>query len=147
METIQLEAIQHELKALRTEVNELKTLLAGKTPTKSGSIDSEISEFLLDLRIPANVKGFVFLREAIKMSYQDFENVDGLFKCIYPAIAEKYDTQVNRVERNIRHAIESSWYRYPEHPFYQAYFPKDKPTNGAVIAMIADQFLLEAATS
>jgi two-component system response regulator (stage 0 sporulation protein A) len=106
-------------------------------------LDGNITAFLQDLQIPANLKGYTFLREAITMIVNDFDLLNGITYRVYPEIAKKYKTIPSRVERAIRFAIESSYGRNYLHGFYQTHFMYSKPTNTQFIASIADQFQLD----
>lgn len=143
-------AMLKEIRLLRNEITELKAIVA---PTKvlpaipfykdSDDMDGKISSLLLELRVPAHIKGHAYLREAINQVYAD-DDMYGCFTTIlYPEIAEKFNTAPNRVERAIRHAIEVSWRKNKEHPLYVSNFNKTKPTNSEFIALIADKLKLE----
>jgi len=112
-------------------------------------LDSIISNIIHDIGIPANIKGYVYLREAIIMVYNEFDLLGSVTKKLYPRIAEKYKTTSSRVERAIRHAIELAWKRgnieYILDLFgYTIDINRTKPTNSEFIAMIADKLRLEA---
>ena len=110
-----------------------------------------ISEVLRSVGIPANLKGYLFLREAIQMVIKNVDllgGLGGITKIIYPAIAEKYHTTPSRVERAIRHSIEVGWNRGSieviEFVFGNTVSQlKVKPTNGKFIALIADHLRLQ----
>jgi two-component system, response regulator, stage 0 sporulation protein A len=132
---------------LRKEVSELKSITLGEkemveleAAPLAERLDSRISELLLELKIPSNLCGYVYIREALKMVCMDFGLLQGITKNIYPAIAKKCNSFPNRVERGIRHAIEVSWYK-SNHPLYARAL--EKPTNSEFIAMIADKIRLE----
>jgi two-component system, response regulator, stage 0 sporulation protein A len=137
---------------LRKEVSELKSITLVKNETVeldvaplqvhslAERLDSRISELLLELKIPSNLCGYVYIREALKIVCMDFGLLQGITKNIYPAIAKKCNSLPNRVERGIRHAIEVSWYK-SNHPMYRHRL--EKPTNSEFIAMIADKIRLE----
>ena len=98
--------------------------------------------------IPAHIKGYQFLREAIKMVIDNVELLGAVTKELYPEIAIKYKTTVPRVERAIRHAIEVAWSRGKVDTInklfgYTVHTTKGKPTNSEFIAMIADKLRLE----
>ena len=113
------------------------------TLKKSDNIELRITEVLRSMGIPANLKGYLFLREAIHMVFDNFELMSGVTKAIYPEIAKKYHTTSSRVERAIRHSIEVGWNRGSIEQlnlvFGHTVSPlKGKPTNGEFIALIAD---------
>ena len=98
--------------------------------------------------VPAHIKGYQYLREAIMMAVKDMESVGAITKILYPAIAKRFKTTSSRVERAIRHAIEVAWDR-GDLETLQSYFGytvsglKGKPTNSEFISMIADRLRLE----
>ncbi len=115
---------------------------------KSKSLDEKITSIFLTIGIPAHIKGYQFLREAIKIVIQSPEIINSITKGLYPAIAEHFDTSASKVERAIRHAIEVAWTRGRIENIntifgYNIYTKNDKPTNGEFIALIADRLLLE----
>jgi two-component system, response regulator, stage 0 sporulation protein A len=142
-------AVLRELRLLRSEITELKAIVAPEQAEtvvnfykESNGMDSKISALFLELKLPVHVKGHGFLKEAIKRVYNDF-NLFGCFTTIlYPEIATKFNTAPNRVERGIRHAIEISWSKNRSHPIYRNHV-KTKPTNSEFIALIADKFRME----
>ncbi len=98
--------------------------------------------------VPAHIKGYLYLREAIAMVVEDMELLGAVTKELYPSIAEKYNTTSSRVERAIRHAIEVAWTRGKidtiDNIFgYTVNTNKGKPTNSEFIAMVADKLRLE----
>lgn len=98
--------------------------------------------------MPAHIKGYQYLREAIIIAVNDIEVINAVTKVLYPAVAKRFGTTPSRVERAIRHAIEVAWDR-GDLETLQKYFgytvsnAKGKPTNSEFIAMIADRLLLE----
>lgn len=106
-----------------------------------------ITEMLHDLGIPAHIKGYQYLREAVAMAVKDPEAIHLITKVVYPSIAKMFKTTSSRVERAMRHAIEISWDRASvdtlEKLFgYTVSCNKSKPTNTEFIAMIADNIRL-----
>ena len=102
--------------------------------------------------VPAHIKGYQYLREAIMMVVKDIDIINQITKQLYPEIATKYRTTPSRVERAIRHAIEVAWSRGQiervESIFgYTVSTSKGKPTNSEFIAMIADKLRLELKTA
>lgn len=146
--TDQLTAVLTELQSLRNELTELKQMVKGqpldkedKLPITEG-LEGRIAALLQSLKISASLKGYVYLREAIRMVYEQFGMVEGMTKIVYPTIARKFNTLPARVERDIRHAIEKAWMKNPSHSLFEHY-PSAKPTNSQFISMIADKFILE----
>ena len=117
---------------------------------KSRIIDEKISNIFITVGIPAHIKGYQFLREAIKMAIDTPEIINSITKKLYPAIDEKFDTSASKVERAIRHAIEVAWNRGKIENInsifgLKVYTSNEKPTNGEFIALVADKMLLEGA--
>ena len=103
---------------------------------------------LHELGIPAHIKGYQYLRDAITMTVKDQEMMNSVTKILYPTIAKRHRTTSSRVERAIRHAIEVAWGRGKMETIDQVFgytvsTGKGKPTNSEFIALIADQILLE----
>ncbi|TBL79862.1 sporulation transcription factor Spo0A [Paenibacillus thalictri] len=115
---------------------------------KSKNLDANITSIIHEIGVPAHIKGYQYLREAITMVYNNIEILGAITKTLYPAIAEKYKTTPSRVERAIRHAIEVAWTRGNidsiSHLFgYTINISKAKPTNSEFIAMVADKLRIE----
>ena len=119
-------------------------------PKRNRSLDEKISNLFISVGIPAHIKGYQFLREAIKMTIENPDIINSITKRLYPSIAERYGTSASKVERAIRHAIEVAWNRGKIENInnifgIKIYSPNEKPTNGEFIALIADKLLLESA--
>ncbi|MBQ7454874.1 MAG: sporulation transcription factor Spo0A [Clostridia bacterium] len=117
-------------------------------PAAAQSVDDRLSNIFLSLGIPAHIKGYQFLREAVKLVLEDPERIDRITKELYPAIARRFGTSASKVERAIRHAIEVGWSRGRVESLNRAFgcrvaFPEDKPTSGEFIALLADKLSLE----
>ena len=117
-------------------------------PTAARSIDDRLSNIFLSLGIPAHIKGYQFLREAVKLVLDNPDSINRITKELYPAIARRFGTSASKVERAIRHAIEVGWSRGLVESLNRAFgcrvaTPEDKPTNGEFIALIADKLALE----
>ena len=127
--------------------------VAPATPINKASgrmIDEKISNIFITVGIPAHIKGYQFLREAIKMAIDTPDIINSITKKLYPAIAEKFDTSASKVERAIRHAIEVAWNRGKIENInsifgLKVYTSNEKPTNGEFIALVADKMILEGA--
>ena len=114
------------------------------------NLDERISNIFINVGIPPHIKGYTFLREAVKMAIEKPEMVNNITKKLYPSIAEKFGTTPSKVERAIRHAIEVAWSRGRIESInnilgVRAFVGKEKPTNGEFIALVADKMLLERA--
>ena len=108
----------------------------------------KITTFIHEIGIPAHIKGYQYLREAIILVYEDVELLGSITKTLYPEIATKFQTTPSRVERAIRHAIEVAWSRGNadtiSHMFgFTVNVSKSKPTNSEFIAMIADKMRID----
>ena len=112
------------------------------------NIENDVTSIIHDVGVPAHIKGYQYLREAIIMSVNDNEMLNSITKILYPSIAKKFQTTSSRGERAIRHAIEVAWNRgrmdtIDELFGYTINAEKGKPTNSEFIALIADKIRLE----
>lgn len=117
-------------------------------PEELPSIDRQISKIFVSIGIPPHIKGYQYLRTAIKMCVKDTGIISSITKRLYPDVAKEYDTTPSKVERAIRHAIEVCWNRgkidHINNIFGSQVFTKnDRPTNGEFIALLADKLLLD----
>lgn len=115
-----------------------------------GKVEEKITNIFITVGIPAHIKGYQFLREAIKLAIVNPEIINSITKKLYPTIAEKYSTSASKVERAIRHAIEVAWNRGKIENInsvfgLKVYSSNEKPTNGEFIALVADKMLIEGA--
>ncbi len=111
-------------------------------------LDEKIANIFISIGIPAHIKGYQFLREAVKLAVLDPEIISSITKRLYPTIAEKFATSPSKVERGMRHAIEVAWNRGKIENInnlfgLQIYGANEKPTNGELIALIADKMIME----
>lgn len=116
--------------------------------TQAGSLENRVTNMLHEIGIPAHIKGYHYLRDAIIMAVNDMDVLNAITKILYPTVAKKYQTTSSRVERAIRHAIEVAWSRgkldtLDELFGYTVSTGKGKPTNSEFIALIADTIQLE----
>lgn len=143
-----------DIQTLLDRVNDMLT--ESKTGSKSfsgkssGQLEEKITNIFITVGIPAHIKGYQFLREAIKLSIANPEMINSITKKLYPTIAEKYETSASKVERAIRHAIEVAWNRGKIENInnlfgIKVYSANEKPTNGEFIALVADKMLIEGA--
>ena len=111
-------------------------------------METVVTEIIHEIGIPAHIKGYQYLREAILLTINDMDIINAVTKALYPAVAKKFSTTPSRVERAIRHAIEVAWDRGDVETL-QRFFGytvsniKGKPTNSEFIAMIADRLSLK----
>ncbi len=115
-------------------------------------LDSTITAIIKEIGVPAHIKGYSYLREAIQMVFEDIELLGSVTKILYPEIAKKFNTTPSRVERAIRHAIEVAWNRGNYESIssmfgYTVHHLKSKPTNSEFIAMIADKIRIDMMAS
>ncbi|HIE13156.1 MAG TPA: sporulation transcription factor Spo0A [Desulfotomaculum sp.] len=121
-------------------------------PSKPRNLDMAVTNIIHEIGVPAHVKGYHYLRDAILMVVEEINLLGGITKELYPMIAQKYNTTPSRVERAIRHAIELAWDRGNVDAIskffgYTVSTAKGKPTNSEFIAMIADKLRLETKVS
>lgn len=112
------------------------------------NLESVITDIIHDIGVPAHIKGYNYLREAIGLCIKDDEFINSITKLLYPTVAKNFSTTSSRVERAIRHAIEVAWNRGREEVLtdifgYTIDTNKGKPTNGEFIAMISDSIKLK----
>jgi two-component system response regulator (stage 0 sporulation protein A) len=143
--TVQYLTTNHENEILSNEIGESEKY-------KKVKIENEITEILHEVGIPAHIKGYMFLRTAIMITYDNIDILGQVTKVLYPDIARTYNTTSSRVERAIRHAIEVAWNRGNTDAIndifgYTVSASKSKPTNSEFIAMIADKLRLSHKTT
>jgi len=115
---------------------------------RASLLKNRVTEIIHEIGVPAHIKGYQYLREAIMIAVDDMEVINAITKVLYPAVAKRFSTTPSRVERAIRHAIEVAWDR-GDLETLQKYFgytvsnSKGKPTNSEFVAMIADRLVLE----
>lgn len=112
------------------------------------NLEALVTNIIHEVGVPAHIKGYQYLREAIMMVVNDIDVINQITKSLYPRIAFKFNTTPSRVERAIRHAIEVAWGRGQQEAVenifgYTISAAKGKPTNSEFIAMIADKLRLE----
>lgn len=112
------------------------------------SLEAEVTAIIHEVGIPAHIKGYQYVREAIILTVQDMEMINAVTKMLYPEVARRFHTTPSRVERAIRHAIEVAWDR-GDLETLQSYFgytvnsAKGKPTNSEFIALLTDKLRLK----
>ena len=121
----------------------------GKTNIKpEHDLEQDVTDMIHEIGVPAHIKGYQYLREAIMMAVEDIDMLNSITKVLYPTIAKKFQTTPSRVERAIRHAIEVAWSRGRMETLdalfgYTVNTGKGKPTNSEFIALIADRIRLQ----
>lgn len=114
----------------------------------TAKLEREVTAVIHEVGVPAHIKGYQYVREAIVIAVQDMDVINAVTKVLYPEVARRYATTPSRVERAVRHAIEVAWDR-GDLDTLQRYFgytvsnTKGKPTNSEFIAMIADRIRLQ----
>jgi two-component system response regulator (stage 0 sporulation protein A) len=147
-----LDILAERIRQLANDHIEIKRLSPVETNNvkKGGSENfiEEITAIIHEIGIPAHIKGYLYLRDAISMVVKEIELLGSVTKVLYPRIAEKYETTPSRVERAIRHAIEVAWARNNIDTIkkffgYTINTEKGKPTNSEFIALVADRIRLK----
>lgn len=116
--------------------------------TNMQDVELIVTKIFHQIGVPAHIKGYHYLREAIMLAIQDIDIINSITKQLYPTVAKKYQTTSSRVERAIRHAIEVAWDRgdvdvLNSYFGYTIHNSRGKPTNSEFIAMIADKLRLQ----
>lgn len=124
-----------------------RSFTAEKNPKTSRNLELDVTNIIHEIGVPAHIKGYQYLRDAIILSVDDMEMLNSITKILYPTIAKMHQTTPSRVERAIRHAIEVAWSRgkmdtIDELFGYTVSNGKGKPTNSEFIALIADKIRL-----
>ena len=147
-----MDRINQMMRMKRVNNNFQKTFEVKSEPVKKTfteyDIQKDVTKIIRDLGIPAHIKGYQYLRDAIVISVQDQEMLTSVTKILYPSIAKKHQTTPSRVERAIRHAIEVAWSRGKMDTIndlfgYTVSTGKGKPTNSEFLALIADKIRLD----
>lgn len=125
---------------------------AAVVPGATRNLDLEVTHIIHEVGIPAHIKGYLYLREAILMVIEDVGLLSLVTKELYPSVARKYKTTPSRVERAIRHAIEVAWNRGNLSAIHRIFGhtvskERGKPTNSEFIAMVADRLRMESRAS
>ena len=131
---------------LESRINEV--LNNSQTRGAGRELDEKISNIFISIGIPAHIKGYQFLREAVKLAVEEPEIIGSITKKLYPTIAERFETSSSKVERGMRHAIEVAWNRGKIENInnifgLKIYNRNEKPTNGELIALIADKMIMD----
>ena len=145
MKPYDMSVLEKRIDEVLGEIKEVKVI--NKTP-RNKALEEKITNIFITVGIPAHIKGYQFLREAIKMAIDNPDIINSITKRLYPSIAERFETSASKVERAIRHAIEVAWNRGRIESInsilgVRAYIGAEKPTNGEFIALVADKMLLE----
>lgn len=148
-----LDALTIRLRQLKSQtiLNKANNIISNSNLT-SCNLETRVTNMLHEIGVPAHIRGYNYMREAIIMAVNDMDILNYITKELYPSIAKKCNTTPSRVERAIRHAIEVAWNRGKidaiDNLFgYTINTHKGKPTNSEFIALIADQLRLELKAS
>ena len=137
-----LNDVRNELLALTSHQTERIRVMSNK------AVDERLSNIFIRAGIPPQIKGYQYLRYAVKLAITEPEMVNSITKKLYPSVAEYFNTTSSKVERAIRHAIEVAWSRGKIENInaifgIKIYGKGDKPTNGELIALVADKMVIE----
>ena len=153
MKPFDRDMIVNRIKMVRHHENRksfhMRRINPGENPEQlQKSLESRVTDIIHEIGVPAHIKGYQYLRDAIIMSVNDIEMLNSITKILYPTIAKKYQTTASRVERANRNEIEVSWNRGKMDTIdalfgYTINNGKVKPTNSEFIALIADKIRLE----
>ena len=123
-------------------------VVKGEATSKSKMqvLDEKISKIFIMIGIPAHIKGYQYLRYAIKQVMADTKLINNITKQLYPLVAKEFASSPSKVERAIRHAIDVAWSRGKIENInkvfgFKVYSPNDKPTNGEFVALVADKLM------
>lgn len=144
-----IKQVARDVEMKTPRINQINATMPHPTPK---NLEVEVTKIIHEIGVPAHVKGYQYLRDAIMLVVDEINYLGAVTKELYPTIAKKYDTTPSRVERAIRHAIELAWDRgdYDKINKFFGYTisgEKGKPTNSEFIAIIADKLRLEAKVS
>ncbi|MGI5986920.1 MAG: sporulation transcription factor Spo0A [Dysosmobacter sp.] len=137
-----------EMEALLERMGAVCTPAVPEPQMSAPELKTLVTAVIHEIGVPAHIKGYQYLREAIMIAVEDMDVINAVTKVLYPEVAKRFGTTASRVERAIRHAIEVAWDR-GDLETLQKYFgytvsnAKGKPTNSEFIAMIADRLVLE----
>ena len=150
----QIEEVLAEAQKVNKILTDLISSMEGKLNVDSANHigEKEVSEFLITIGIPCSILGYKYLKSAIKHAIKDPSWTDNITKGVYPDIANEYGTTATRVERAIRHAIESSWSRGDIKTLHEVFgnstsADKGKPTNSEFICCVAEYLKLRRTSS
>ena len=152
MKPFQNETVLNRIKFIREEVqhdiHRIGNTVINVQEAPEENLEDRVTSMIHEIGIPAHIKGYHYLRDAIMMAVEDMDVLNAITKILYPTVAKKHQTTSSRVERAIRHAIEVAWSRGKidilDKLFgYTVSHGKGKPTNSEFIALVADTIRLE----
>lgn len=129
-------------------VADIVNMQGESNPKQEVNIEAMVTSVIHEIGVPAHIKGYQYLREAIMIAVKDMDVINAITKVLYPQVAKAFQTTPSRVERAIRHAIEVAWDRGDLETLQQFFGytvsnTKGKPTNSEFIALIADKLQLQ----
>lgn len=138
-----------DITALKDETATSPVLAITPVVLEKSYIEERITNIFITIGIPANINGYHFLRDAIKLAVGDYKIISNITKELYPKVAARFDTSPYKVERGIRHAIEVAWNKGKIININSifgltVYEINEKPSNGEFIALLADKMLFES---
>lgn len=143
-----LNRIKHANHVIRHEMKQFNSGETALNRPPEVNLETRVTDMIHEIGIPAHIKGYHYLRDAIIMAVEDMDVLNAITKVLYPTVAKMHQTTASRVERAIRHAIEVAWSRGKLDTLddlfgYTVSNGKGKPTNSEFIALIADTIRLE----
>ena len=148
LKPVNLASLADHIQSIATHRMQDIPAIALQETEKGPDIESQVTQIIHQIGVPAHIKGYQYLRTAILLTIKDSDIINSVTKVLYPSVAKKYATTTSRVERAIRHAIEVAWDR-GDVDTLNSYFGytiqnnRGKPTNSEFIAMIADNLRLK----
>lgn len=148
LKPVNLASLSDHIQSIATHRMQDIPAIALQETEKGPDIESQVTQIIHQIGVPAHIKGYQYLRTAILLTIKDSDIINSVTKVLYPSVAKKYATTTSRVERAIRHAIEVAWDR-GDVDTLNSYFGytiqnnRGKPTNSEFIAMIADNLRLK----
>ncbi len=146
-----MEALVERMEEIRAIQSSRRLQVVRKPQQAEANVETMVTNIIHEIGVPAHIKGYQYLREAIIIAVQDMDVINAITKVLYPQVAKAFGTTPSRVERAIRHAIEVAWDR-GDLDTLQRFFgytvsnTKGKPTNSEFIALIADKLQLQLKT-
>ena len=148
LKPVNLNSLCEHIQSILSRRSREASVAVMKTEEKTPDIESQVTQIIHQIGVPAHIKGYQYLRTAILLTVQDSDIINSVTKVLYPSVAKKYSTTTSRVERAIRHAIEVAWSRGKMDTIndlfgYTVSTGKGKPTNSEFIALIVDKICLD----
>ena len=143
-----MDSLVERLEEIRGSQRAKQLKLVRRNPQPEANIETMVTNIIHEIGVPAHIKGYQYLREAIIIAVNDMDVINAITKVLYPQVAKAFSTTPSRVERAIRHAIEVAWDRGDLDTLqrfcgYTVSNTKGKPTNSEFIALIADKLQLQ----